>query len=822
MGPKGKTSKSRDRQKRASETASVKRQINQMEGALEQLKNNLHSLNIEYSKITAELLAKQHTVDDLNKKIIEINICLENLTNQKNSGISAIANLKREVNNQQHRISRKKKVFACNSRFLLSYDNVKTLSFSITSSKVRKRKSAPFSDDISPRSKVRRCNETYDVCSLIHAGGKANKVSVLKGILETVGRKFSSSDVVDELNNSKNAITQKLSQNCINSWHNNFYKSDENRVRSLNVYYSHNVMGKQKYKAIRKANRNSLFQRQRVSNYIPYPDLANYINSLDIGVLRPLCPDLVSLDEMQGKPAVGMFRDVCEHIQRLAKFYLTVNQYRTDKLLTFDNFLKKDESSFLFLISFGGDGAPGVGTVFAVSFLNIGKRILSSSGTFMLFGGEVEESSLPARKFLKKAIADFIYLESKVFSVNVNSVDVKVEFKLAELPNDMKMLCFLAGELSNAAKYFTTFADVNTDNYRQYDKSYGKDWKPFTYEKRIEDSAKVSRKKNELAKSTNAEATKRQKLTSYISNVLRSRQEEVPLVKHYISVAKCEPLHIKNNVCKELFIRFWKDLFGTYTFVKIKSFINIPADNIFCIFVTFVRKEMKLNKLAGKMVTWFNETNRGVDRDFKYRFTGQESYALLKYFPKLISKFILLVDAKVKKRFLQYFYQLLHIRKLISYSVRLTDFNSSDLDEMKISGKMLFKACCLSGTSLSPSMWVLCNIAPSHARETLSLYGLGLGINSMEAREQKHQKVKKYAENTTFQNKWPMIFRHEFLQEIFLRERGFDEITYSKKQKKYLPDFLEGSCLSCGLNLAQNSCPLCTQVDSLSLPSLFS
>ena len=77
---------------------------------------------------------------------------------------------------------------------------------------------------------------------------------------------------------------------------------------------------------------------------------------------------------------------------------------------------------------------------------------------------------------------------------------------------------------------------------------------------------------------------------------------------------------------------------------------------------------MKLNKLAGKMITWFNETNRGVDGDFKYRFTGQESNALLKYFHVLISKFTMLVhDANVKKHFLQYFYQLLHIRKLISY-----------------------------------------------------------------------------------------------------------------------------------------------------------
>ena len=54
-------------------------------------------------------------------------------------------------------------------------------------------------------------------------------------------------------------------------------------------------------------------------------------------------------------------------------------------------------------------------------------------------------------------------------------------------------------------------------------------------------------------------------------------------------------------------------------FAKFKSFSHLPPDNIFCIFVTFVRKEMKLNKLAGKMITWFNETNRGVGRDFKYK-----------------------------------------------------------------------------------------------------------------------------------------------------------------------------------------------------------
>ena len=119
---------------------------------------------------------------------------------------------------------------------------------------------------------------------------------------------------------------------------------------------------------------------------------------------------------------------------------------------------------------------------------------------------------------------------------------------------------------------------------------------------------------------------------------------------------------------------------------------------------------------------------------------------------------------------------------------------------MLLSGKKLFKTCCRSGTSVSPSLWVLCNIAPHHAKEAFLLYGLGLGINSMEAREQKHQKIKKYAENTTFQNKWPMIFRHEFLQEIFLRERGFDDLRYAKRQNKYMPDIQEDSCVTCGFD----------------------
>ena len=50
---------------------------------------------------------------------------------------------------------------------------------------------------------------------------------------------------------------------------------------------------------------------------------------------------------------------------------------------------------------------------------------------------------------------------------------VKVEFKITELPNDMKMLPFLAGELSNSASYFTTFANVNQSKANDYKNLFG-------------------------------------------------------------------------------------------------------------------------------------------------------------------------------------------------------------------------------------------------------------------------------------------------------------------------------------------------------------
>ena len=63
----------------------------------------------------------------------------------------------------------------------------------------------------------------------------------------------------------------------------------------------------------------------------------------------------------------------------------------------------------------------------------------------------------------------------------------------------MKMLAFLGGELSNAALYFTTFANVNKKDCNDMTKSFSldgsKSWKPFDYEKRLSDAALVIAKR---------------------------------------------------------------------------------------------------------------------------------------------------------------------------------------------------------------------------------------------------------------------------------------------------------------------------------------
>jgi len=678
-----------------------------------------------------------------------------------------------------------------------------------------KRKQNPTTSMLSQKAKTVRRIETIKACSAIHGGSPENFEPVIDGMLQTLTSKCNKKHLSKKIRDSSKGLSDTLSKQVLNDWSCDYQNSDENLLRSLNTYYSHNVMGKIKYLSILKANKGPVHSECKLPNYVPYTTLSNKIQQIDIGNVIPVHPSLT--DGSPNSEIDGMYRNVDQFALRLAKFYLTVNIGRKDKLKQFNHFKKKDNNSYLFNIALGGDGAPISGCVFLISFINVGDRIASSSENFLIFGANVDETSSLVRNFIKKLLGDIKYLENNIFDIITSEGVKKVEFTLSELPNDMKMLAFLAGELSNSARYFSTFGDVHTgdsnDLNKKFDPSSKSSWKPYDYTKRVEDAKKVTLRKQQLSASKISVTGQRTQLTQYIGTTLKSRQEEIPLVEQYINVAKSEPLHLKNNTTKELFMKIFKIVISYSKVKSFNSFSNIPSDNVFSKFTTHIRYKMGCTFLAKKIATWFNENKGKVETEFSFRFRGKESQAYIKHFPELIKMVLDSVKSEeIIMKLYQVFYSSIHHRKLISLSVRITNFNADLLEEMKKESHLLFKASCMFSQRVSPSMWTLCNALPFHAEKTLQQYQLGIGVNTMEGREQKHQQIQKYSHNTTFQNRWSLIYRHEFIQLIYLRENGYDTVNYRKRSNSYVPVPVLSECIACGLKLSDKLCSMCDSV----------
>ena len=717
-------------------------------------------------KGSKKLVAKQSLLGIIQKnkkflsimedKISEQELSLQRLSVVYSEDEAALKDLRKKIDNQRRQLRHKRSTFrtlqvenSIRDRGI-SRNDKDSSSFSLSSLTSRKRKAKPTTSELNLKAKQVRRNETITACNLIHGSSKESAEPGLVGMLDTLTSKFKSKELSTKILSSKKSLVTEIKNVTVMNWGKDYSNSEENTLRSLNVYYSHNVMGKRKYNNVRKANKVSSYQNVKVPNYIPYTKLSETINSVDIGAIT----DVNELSPNSQVRHQGAYRKTVDYVLRLAKFYHHVNKKRKDELMEFESLPRKCEQSFLFVLLIGGDGAPGSGA-FLVSFLNCGKRIASSAENYILFGANVDETSDIVKLYLKELVADLYYLESKVFEVD----GVKVEFMVGGLPNDMKMLSFLAGELSNSSTHFLTFANVCQKESNNYKKSFGlfegSYWKPWKYENRLADAEKVNEKKRSVKNLS------RNNITSFISNTLKSRQEFTPLIAKFINVAKAEPLHLKNNTIKEQFMKLFKICLAKTNLGKAKSYSEIPQESLFVQFVEFIHSQMNCNFLSKKIQRWFNDNSGKTERDFAFRFRGKESFNFMQSFPELIMMiFTNVTQADLKQRLAQIHYQCILLRKLLSFSVRVVDFDENLLQEMILTGTRLFKATCIFNQRISPSLWTLCNAAPIHAKICFEKYNLGLGCNTMEGREQKHQSIAKYAENTTFQNRWSLIFRH--------------------------------------------------------------
>ena len=452
-----------------------------------------------------------------------------------------------------------------------------------------------------------------------------------------------------------------------------------------------------------------------------------FLNEADIGTLysvrESLCSDLEPEDQVD-----GCYRNLTESLLRLASFYLTTMKAEDIEWFGEPN---------TFQVAIGGDGAPfgkyDQSCAWLISFLNVGHRVLSNEDNFLIFGCNCSEQSTAAKRYITMISKEIEQTEKSSFTVNNTSI----KFKFSELPNDMKMLAFLGGELTNSAKYFSTFANISTEDMCDVTKTFGpethNDFRPWAYNQRLSVAKKVVDFKGKLEKQKLAAQTKRSKVTSFITSN-KSRQEFEPLIGKLIEKAHADPLHLKNNACQLIHKMMLREAIKKSSLgSNVTNFSGVPNGSSFCKFVHALKSKCQLSRLANKVIRWFNET-KADGKDFEYRFTGRDSRMYLHHFMYLVASLESPTDsARQMFRLHTFAYVSLQLRNAVSLFCRMT-ITGSQLQELTTYCTNYFRACSLFLGKVTPTVWTIGHVVPVHAKDVNSKYGKGLAITSMEGR----------------------------------------------------------------------------------------
>lgn len=656
----------------------------------------------------------------------------------------------------------------------------------------------------SPSVARQRRKETFEAAQAIHGGSEVSHVPGNVGLIDTSLVKCSNSLLVDVMSSSnkfKKSIMPIIYKNNLCEYE----ASYENMERTISVYYSGGVAGKRKYrriyrdschKTVHVGNRKKKVTRLSVSScpiprLVPYNKLMPYIKSIPVGsiysVYETLCDGLSEENKVQ-----GCYRNLEELLVKLAEFYLSGYTGHTIKWFGEEN---------TFFVSLGGDGAPfgkdDTACAWLVGILNIGRGILSSSENYLLFGANCAESCVPVQRYVKMLVSDIHRIEKSTFSCSYvgsdGPVTVNVKFRIGELPNDMKMVAFLSGELTNSAKFFSSYANVSGDNAKPKDLSAsfgvekGNTWQPWNYSSRLHVAHKVQELKTKLAKQKLSDSAKRSRITTFIASN-KSRQEFVPLIGPLVDRIHVEPLHLKNNACA-LAHRYLLDevLLLSNISVSIKTFSEVPSNSPLAKYVETMRTMCRLTRLAKQIIKWFNES-RSVGKKFTYRFTGKDSRGFLHTFMLLISAVESSAKAGTKEHYTLHVlaYLCLTLRNCVSLfnRVAITAEQVADLEKYC---QTYFRINC-HFFAHHPTSWTLGNIIPVHVKQMCDKYGMGLALNSMEGREAKHICIGRYCKNTNHKTRWEQVFLHEYVSLLWLRERGYNTSKpVSSVSSRYIP-----------------------------------
>lgn len=125
--------------------------------------------------------------------------------------------------------------------------------------------------------------------------------------------------------------------------------------------------------------------------------------------------------------------------------------------------------------------------------------------------------------------------------------------------------------------------------------------------------------------------------------------------------------------------------------------------------------------------------------------------------------------------------------------VAVKEFEKS-LDNINCSVMNLYRGGLMSkakyNSALSSLMYktgVDSKKAPYHSSSLFSAFRVGLGVNTMQGKEAKYQKLATYAEFSLPKDRWEKVFLHEHMSLIWLRQQNPHLVKYSKSKLQYIP-----------------------------------
>ena len=199
----------------------------------------------------------------------------------------------------------------------------------------------------------------------------------------------------------------------------------------------------------------------------------------------------------------------------------------------------------------------------------------------------------------------------------------------------------------------------------------------------------------------------------------------------FVDFAFAEPLHNSNNAWQYIHSLLLEEAVSRSNLPALCGLSTLPQETLLKKFILSVKNDVRASQLYKKLKKWLKE---GRKKKFEYCFTGKET-----------NKFMFLVHslsrdndtAPEKLRLLSIAFAAMQLPEAVSkFSQVQTD--ETICKELEVKCQLFFNTCSQLLKTVNPTVWTVGYAIPFHNKMLFKDFGLGLGINTMQGHEAKH------------------------------------------------------------------------------------